>query len=140
MRKVTVPRMRERYAQTVLTFRITYVHVTQRTQLCVCCVIPGNVHTKCRFRLNLTFTTLRHLFIYKRNLRVLPTELFNDILCNIIIKLSIIVPKSSVAQSVEALRNKPEGRGFDSDCVHWGFFYLLYILSVAVMVWDRLSL
>ena len=26
MRKVTVSRMRERYAQTVLTFRITYVH------------------------------------------------------------------------------------------------------------------
>jgi len=28
MRKVTVLRMRERYAQTVLTFRITYVYMT----------------------------------------------------------------------------------------------------------------
>jgi len=27
MRKLTVPRMRDRYAQTVLTFRITYVDV-----------------------------------------------------------------------------------------------------------------
>ena len=26
MHKVTISRMRERYAQTVLTFRITYVH------------------------------------------------------------------------------------------------------------------
>ena len=32
MRKVTVWRMRERYAQTVLTFRITYVYV----YMCVC--------------------------------------------------------------------------------------------------------
>jgi len=29
MRKVTVSRMRERYAQTVLTFRITYVHYNE---------------------------------------------------------------------------------------------------------------
>jgi len=30
MRRVTVPRMRERYAQTVLTFRITYVNYIAR--------------------------------------------------------------------------------------------------------------
>jgi hypothetical protein len=27
----------------------------------------------------------------------------------------------AVAQLVEALRYKPEGRGFDSQCCHWNF-------------------
>ena len=34
MRKVTISRMRERYAQTVLIFRITYVHLTYIACLC----------------------------------------------------------------------------------------------------------
>jgi len=29
--------------------------------------------------------------------------------------------KHAVAQLVEALRYKPEGRGFDSRCCHWNF-------------------
>ena len=37
MRKMTVSRMRERYAQTVLTFRITYVQVF--TRRCVCIIL-----------------------------------------------------------------------------------------------------
>ena len=39
MRKVTVWRMRERYAQTVRTFRITYVGVCVCVCVCVCVYI-----------------------------------------------------------------------------------------------------
>ena len=35
MRKVTVSRMRKRYAQTVLTFRITYVDVSANTAVAI---------------------------------------------------------------------------------------------------------
>ena len=50
MRKVTVSRMRERYAQTVLTFPITYVfrwvadcsEVVRRSQVIKFCVIEAS--------------------------------------------------------------------------------------------------
>jgi len=49
MRKVTVSRMRERYAQTVLTFRITYVKafLTDKYAL-VDYITLGAVPTFCR--------------------------------------------------------------------------------------------
>jgi len=45
MRKVTVLRMRERYAQTVLTFRITYVHSIGTTTYMLWIVIHSNCHS-----------------------------------------------------------------------------------------------
>jgi len=46
MCKVTVSRMRDRYAQTVLTFRITYLCMCTRIFMCVCIYIlfcgPGS--------------------------------------------------------------------------------------------------
>jgi hypothetical protein len=44
-----------------------------------------------------------------------------------------------MAQFVEALRYKPERRGFDSPMVSLEFFVDI-MLSVAVWPWDRLSL
>ena len=46
--------------------------------------------------------------------------------------------KHAVAQLVEALRYKPEGRGFDSRWCHWNFS--LKILPAALSHWCRLSL
>jgi hypothetical protein len=38
-----------------------------------------------------------------------------------IIIVIVIVGEHAVAQLVEALRYKPEGRGFDSRWCHWNF-------------------
>jgi hypothetical protein len=40
----------------------------------------------------------------------------------IIIVITIFIRRHAVAQLVEALRYKPEGRGFDSRGCHWIFF------------------
>jgi len=47
MRKVTVSRMRERYAQTVVTLRITYVFRTDNLQILGAFV---NCRNDCQFR------------------------------------------------------------------------------------------
>ena len=39
----------------------------------------------------------------------------------IVINDTILTTKHAVAQLVEALRYKPEGRGFDSRWCHWNF-------------------
>jgi len=47
MRKVTVSRMRERYAQTALTFRIAYIHTYIHTYIHACirtCIHNTYIH------------------------------------------------------------------------------------------------
>jgi len=95
MRKGTVSRMRERYAQTVLTFRITYV-----------------------------FRTMSE--IIRRSPKILKTKIKNDYLANLsnitkhtILQYHCTSLGHAVAKLFEALRYKPEGRGFDARLYNW---------------------
>jgi hypothetical protein len=53
--------------------------------------------------------------------------------------LSLLGGTLLVAQLIEALRYKPEGRGFDSRWYHWNFFIDI-ILPAAIWCRDQLSL
>ena len=57
----------------------------------------------------------KHLFLFLAHYGSCPS-----ILCIIII-IIIIIMRHAVAQLVEALRYKSEGRGFDSRWCHWNF-------------------
>ena len=43
------------------------------------------------------------------------------VFCELIVKHVTVCKGHAVAQLVEALRYKPEGRGFDSRWCHWNF-------------------
>jgi len=67
MRKVTVSRMRERYAQTVLTFRITYVKTDNCASFLGTLGFPADVYhsTKIVYNIFLPLYISTRLYLFK---------------------------------------------------------------------------